>query len=175
MLGLVVVLPLIDADDESVRIVFSANQKKVEEIKQPKMENPRFQGVDAQNQPYTVTAISAIQLDGKRVAMKKMQADIMLKNNQWITISADEGVLDLTNKKLDLKGQVHLQQDEGYEFLSDAAEVDLNTKTARGHLPVEGQGPMGNLNAKGFEILENTTHIRFGGPVRMTLYPEGAR
>ena len=172
LLGLVVALPMFNADNDNLRLVMVPAKKMTDTI-QPKMSNPRFQGVDNGNQPYTITADSAVQLEGKKVQLANLMADIMLKNKDWVEISADEGILDLPNKKLSLKGKVHLQQDKGYEFNTEIANIDLAKKLATGDQPITGQGSMGILRAKGFELRSDSSHILFTGPVALTLYPKG--
>lgn len=172
LLGLVVILPMTDADDESVRIVF-ANTQKTDQPIQPKMDKPRFQGVDAQNQPYTVTADAAEQLEGNRVRLTNIEGDIMLKNSDWVSLRADRGLLDLMQKNLSLEGKVQLYQAQGYEFTTEAAQINIDGKSVQGERDIVGHGPIGIIRAKGFEITHNSAHILFKGPVRMTLYPGG--
>ncbi|MBY0356264.1 MAG: hypothetical protein K2Q12_11140, partial [Rickettsiales bacterium] len=54
LLGVVVILPLME---EEARITIAVNEKGQQA--QPMMMNPKFQGTDAQNQPFTVTATRA--------------------------------------------------------------------------------------------------------------------
>lgn len=172
LLAAIIALPMFHANDDNLRLVMVSSKKIIDTV-QPKMANPRFQGVDGQNQPYTITADSAEQIGDRKVRLANLVADIMLKNGDWVQISANEGELDLANKKLELKGKVHLQQDKGHEFSTEVASIDLGSKRAYGNLPITGQGNIGVLRAKGFELDNDSAHIHFTGPVAMTLYPKG--
>ncbi|MEK9899787.1 MAG: LPS export ABC transporter periplasmic protein LptC, partial [Rhodospirillaceae bacterium] len=74
---------------------------------------------------------------------------------------------------LHLTGDVNLFHDQGYEFTTTAAQVDLVTSTASGDEPVDGQGPFGVLNAEGFRVFDSGDRVLFLGPARLTVF-EGA-
>ena len=63
--------------------------------------------------------------------------------------------------------------DQGYEFQTATARVDLENSTASGDEPIDGQGPFGILKAQGFRVLESGERIFFVGPATLTVF-EGA-
>ena len=85
------------------------------------------------------------------------------------TVVAERGTLRRSEQTLTLDGGVSVYSDDGYEFRTERAEIDLRARTARGDAPVEGQGPLGVLSAGGFYLGDT---IRFEGRVRLVAYPK---
>lgn len=139
----------------------------------PTMTNARFLATDDQGQPYTITADLAWQEQGAEdiVFMDVLEGDILLQSGAWMTLSADRGVFDQVDQVLILESNVNLYSDAGYELHTQGAEIDLASGTAQGDMQVDGQGPAGLLTASGFAISDNGDHIRFTGPVHMTVFP----
>lgn len=168
VVGLVVWISSDTGGGNTPRLVFSNTPQgnTLETV----MMNPHYQGIDAKNQPYTVIAEKATQLDKERVSLEKVSAD--LKNGEsWVAVAAATGEMNTETRQLYLAGGVSLFYEGGYEFRSEHAHVDVRAGTAYGTSPVEGQGPAGTLLADSFAISDQGKVIRFNGSVRMTLYP----
>jgi len=160
LLAIVVIWPLVSGREDGFRLSFTpANPIDSGPLI---MENARYIGIDSRNQSYTVIAEQAIQ--------KSAEADIILSDNGWLALTADRGNYFRASEILDLEGRVNSFSDEGFEMRTEAARVELAQGRASGSLPVEGQGPLGVLNAVGFELLDGGAIIRFGGPVRLVIY-----
>lgn len=154
------------------RVVFSnitASAAALETMKNM-MGNPHYQGVDARNRPYTVMADKAVQIDDNTVELSNIRADIGLENNVWVAMNAGSGTLNLATKQLQLTGGVDIFYDNGYEFRTPTAHVDIEQGSAYGEEPVEGQGPMGTLKATGFALLDHGKTIIFNQSVTITFY-----
>ncbi len=138
------------------------------------MTNARYMGSDDKDQPYALTAELMAEEEGASDAIRltKPQADIMLNNGSWLSLSANSGVLLRESEQLTLVGQVNFFTDAGYEFHTSRAEINLASKRAHGEQPIEGQGPLGMLKADSFRFENQGKTIFFEGHVRMTLYPD---
>ena len=138
------------------------------------MINARYSGVDDQNQPFTVTADMATQArsDENRIDLQLPGADISMKDGAWLALTAKVGHYDRKAELLDLEGEVNLFHDQGFEMHSEYARIDLKAGTAEGNLPVQGQGPLGILNAEGFKIFDRGARVIFTGKSSMTIYPD---
>lgn len=134
------------------------------------MIKPHYQGIDKENEPYTVDAIKAIQKDANTVDMDTVTADMIKSNGRWLGLNSDKGELNTQSKQMLLNGHVTLFTDGGYEFRSDHAHVDIQQGNVDGDSPVEGQGPPGTLTADSFSSDGKTHIIHFNGSVRMILY-----
>jgi lipopolysaccharide export system protein LptC len=135
---------------------------------------PRYQGLDEQNRPYTVTADIAAQTDTPDlVDLSRPRADILLTDGSWVLLESQAGRFDKARNRLDLTGEVTLWQDGGNMLVTDAAEIDLNEGAASGDRPVAAQGPFGTLVSEGFRLTERGQVVVFTGRARAML--EGGR
>jgi lipopolysaccharide export system protein LptC len=167
LLGIITILPLLE--DEASRITLASTQKG-EEL-HPVMINPKFQGVDGQNQPFVVTATQAFHKDERTVVMEKIQADLTMKDTTWLALSANGGTMDLQDQTLFLSGDVKLFHDKGYEFTTEQVRIDTVNGNATGELPVQGQGVMGSFTAEQFSIFDRGERMILSGNVTMRIRP----
>lgn len=169
--------PLLTRDKSGVRVSFVMTEGKngVPSIT-PVMNKPRYEGTDERGRKYTITADQAEQKPDKKIGLKNVAADMFTEQGAWLSLTAAGGEFNDITKILTLTGAVTLYHEEGYQFVTERAEIDTNTSEARGDLPISGQGPMGKLLATGFEIKDNGNYILFGrkGRVTMTLNRAGS-
>jgi lipopolysaccharide export system protein LptC len=147
-----------------------ANPKDVEQLT---MVNPRFVGLDSKQQPYTVTARSATQerAGADMILLDHPQADILLDNGAWVTVTGRSGRYGQKAQILDLEGDINLFHDTGYEFHTEQAQVDLANDTINGDVAVNGHGPGGVIDAQGFMILDRGQTVIFTGNSKLHLNP----
>ena len=169
--------PLLTRDKSGVRVSFVMTEGKngMPSIT-PVMNKPRYEGTDERGRKYTITADQAEQKPDKKIGLKNVAADMFTEQGAWLSLTAAGGEFNDITKILTLTGAVTLYHEEGYQFVTERAEIDTNTSEARGDLPISGQGPMGKLLATGFEIKDNGNYILFGrkGRVTMTLNRAGS-
>ena len=172
VIALVIAWPHLDAKDIGFRLGFAAMQLK--DSKDPSMLNPRYVGTDNNNQPFSLTADLARNLSGPdaRVELEMPKADITTKDGTWLVLTAENGVFARLSKTLKLVGKVNLFHDQGYEFRTDRAEINLSKGTASSNTPVEGQGAFGQINSNGFNLINKGQTIIFKGKSKITFYPK---
>jgi len=135
---------------------------------------PRYQGIDEQSRPFTVTARLAVQQgDDTVVELAAPRADIVLGDGAWIYVQSREGRYDRPRAKLDLFGHVLVHHDDGTQFITERAKLDLNAGSGEGDDPVTAQGPFGTLTAQGFRLYDRGQVVVFTGQARTVL--EGGR
>ena len=174
LLGIAIIWPLMETDQAGVRInMITVTDEKDQEM--PVMKNPRFQGTDNKNQPYLVTADKAVQQDKDHVRLLKVSADMSFEDSSWMLVSANEGILTLSEKDLLLLGKVELFHDGGYEMQTERIRVDIAGGHAYGDHPLRGRGPMGLIEARQFEIFDRGERLVFHGPVRVVIQQERNR
>lgn len=138
---------------------------------QVELVSARYEGVDEKGQPYTVTADKAERSPNKdEVLLENPKGDLGLENKSWIAVHADKGAYNMESAVLNLAGNVRLFHDEGYEILTDQAQVDIRARTLRSDAPVQGQGPVGSLRARSMQMTDGGNLIVFGGPATLTLH-----
>jgi lipopolysaccharide export system protein LptC len=132
---------------------------------------PRFEAIDPDQQPYTITADRAIQntQDSDLIDMIKPVADITLKDGTWLSLEADRGAYRQAAGTMNLTGHVRLFQDEGYELRGTKVAIDMKAGRVISDEAVEGQGPAGTLVATGMDASQNTGILIFNGPAVLTL------
>jgi lipopolysaccharide export system protein LptC len=172
LVALVLVWPQLQSREGGFKLDFA--QMKIGDAERLSMVNPRYTGLDENNLPYEVTALSANQDSPKAddIGLDSPKADMTLSDGTWIAIEAPEGNYGQKSQMLDLTGGVNLFHDSGYEFNSPTARIDLAKGNAEGHDPITGHGPFGEVEGEGFRLLDKGKTIIFTGKARLVLYPE---
>ncbi len=172
LLGAIVLWPEFDSAADRGRVSFRrVLQARPEALR---IVEPRFQGVDEQNRPYTVTALLATQAgDADLVNLQTPRADLLMTDGSWVYVEAREGRFDKPRNHLDLTGRVTVHHDDGTQFVTETAAIDLGAGSAQGDDPVAAQGPFGTLTAQGFRLFDRGQVVLFTGNARTVL--EGGR
>jgi lipopolysaccharide export system protein LptC len=133
----------------------------------------RYVGVDRKGQPFSITAetVSYVDPEGNIMQLETPEADITLTGGAWVALTADNGLYDREGGSLGLTGAVTLFHDDGYQFRTTEAFIDLKAGTASGSKPVEAQGPFGQLSAEGFKVIDEGRTVLFEGQAKMRVYP----
>lgn len=140
------------------------------------MLKPRLTGSDQSGNPFVITADAAVQqgANTRKVALRKVEADLTLDKNRWLNASATQGFVDMDKGALTLTGGIAMFSDDGYELHTQRANVDLRKGIFHGPGEVTGQGPMGTFRADTFELDRITRQIALHGHVQMTINPAKA-
>lgn len=170
LIAALIILPITSPVNKNFRLNFSTLEKN-DKGDMPKMVNPHLQGVDSNNQAYNVSAKSAVQDKMERMLLKDINADINLKNQGWIYITAEDGLFDHKNKTMDLKGNISIFNNEGYEFFTDEVYADMKKSSIYGNTKISGQGPIGNITADSFSVENKGSYIKLTGHVKLVLFP----
>jgi lipopolysaccharide export system protein LptC len=175
LIVLVLAWPYLRTEDLLFRLSFAAltaNQNA-----DPSMVNPRYLGIDEDNQAYSITADLARKLPTGTpgVELEMPKADITLDDGTWLVLTAKNGIFRQSKNTLDLAGAVNLFHDSGYEFQTSEAEIDLLKGLASGSKPVRGQGPFGEMQGEGFRLIDKGRTIVFTGKSKLVIYPGAKR
>ncbi len=168
LLAAIAFWPEIEGGGESARVSFRRSaEPRAEALR---VVEPRYQGVDDLNRPYTITADAAQQRGTEEVLdLDQPRADILLTDGSWVYLRADAGRYDRAARRLDLRGAVTIYHDNGTMMRTESAEVLLDTNSAMGEAPVEAQGPFGTLVSEGFRLSERGARVVFTGRARAVL------
>lgn len=134
-----------------------------------KLLQPKMRSLDQHGRPYTVTAATATQVDDQTAKFEKPDSALELQDGRLLKITADQGQFKESSNHLDYQQNVKLQDDEGYELRTQSAGLDLTTKVAEGHVPVEGEGPTGAISAEGFKVDQEGNRIHFTGKSHLVI------
>ncbi len=118
------------------------------------MIKPKLTGIDSEGNPFVVTADTAVQdpKNMRRASLKNVDADVTLKDGQWMSITAPHGFLDADAKKMKLDGAIAVFTDQGSEMHTDLAYIDLDKGIVVGPHYMHGQNPSGTYLADHFRI-----------------------
>lgn len=148
----------------------------VEQAKQPKtvsneLINPRFESEDDDQQPFTVTAIRAVQSSNNSevVVLDHPRASVALSSGADVEAAATTGFYRQTARQLILEGAVEFHQSEGYQMQTSRLLVDMNSRRSWTEEPVSGSGPAGTIEAAGMDIVEGGNRLVFTGPAKLIL------
>lgn len=185
-----------------IDVVANVDQKQTSDVT---VKQVQYNGVDARNRPFAITAESAVQPQNPAPAaadnvdsgpdadtgapatsgaltpndsiinLRRPVADMTMADGSWVAVMADDGVYHRDAGTVDLTGNVTLFHDTGLQFETDAATVDLKNDTARGDQPVEGQNPDGQLAAEGFEVRDDGRTVVFTGRAWLKLFPKNSK
>lgn len=167
--ALVMLWPQLQSTERRIRLTPVAIGP--EDLENLRMVSPRYQGIDAQNRPYTVTADQATQAVGSSevTELTRPKADVTLADGTWLALTADEGLYRRLSRKLRLTGNVMLFHDGGYELQTASADIDLAAGTASGDERVVGQGPDTQLEGEGFRVYDKGGRIIVTGQSRLVI------
>jgi lipopolysaccharide export system protein LptC len=130
--------------------------------------------VKKDNKAYEVTAYQAIQ-DLKQpsvVELNKLTARLEQDERKFVRLTSDWGRMDQTADRLDLKGNVRLRTDTGYEADMLSARVSMKTGDVSSTEPVTVRSLTGTISADSVEVRDNGKHAIFEGRVRSILIPQ---
>jgi len=161
------VWPLTELGKKQFNISFEKIEIPLDDEK-PRMLKPRFHGLDSNRQPYNITADDAVKKDENNILMQNINADISLKNGEWISLLSDEGTYRVMDKQLDLNGSVNMFTDTGYEIFTQSAHLDFKENKASGNSAVVAYGPLGTMNANGFIVSSGGETVVFFGGVHLS-------
>lgn len=137
------------------------------------MVNARFTGRNIAGEAFVITAETA----------RRRRADpnvIDLTNPRMVDdrgteVSAPIGVYNRNDEFLDLFQAVKVRDSEGYEFTTTAARVFVQEGRVQGLQPLSGNGPLGDVRADSYEIVDDGDRVILRGNVDLTIFPDGRR
>ncbi len=129
---------------------------------------PRFEGRDANDNPYLLTAETA--------RRRRQNANLVDLTNPHLedatskTVSARDGVWDEKARVLDLVGNVVMQDAAGYTFTSDSTRMFVEEGRVEGKTPLKGTGPIGEVMSDSYEVRDDGNRLILKGNVATTIY-----
>jgi lipopolysaccharide export system protein LptC len=168
LLVAIAVWPELDRMEDRARVSFRRVIQAAPEA--VRLVSPRYQGLDEENRPFTVTAAVATQTENPDIVdLDRPRADVLLTDGSWVLLESEQGRFNKGAHVLDLWGEVTLWQDGGNMLVTAAAQVQLQEGSASGDRPVAAQGPFGTLVSEGFRLTERGQVVVFTGRARAVL------
>lgn len=170
--AIIFVLPFIGTKNhDNLKIIASDNKEEVPETtdNSQNIVKPKFYGFDNVNRPYTITADKGTQVDKNRVELSNVFSDIKLdEGKNYIAMTSQTADVQLSEKILNLKGDIEITVDSEYKVNTDSAIVNYGERRVNGN-EVKVEGKIGTINANSFSIDESYKVISFSDKVHTTL------
>lgn len=137
------------------------------------MDNPKLDGFDPDNRPYSVEADKAIQsVDNPTlVDLDKIKAKVPMAEGLWANILAGNGSFDVTDKKLELGGGVDVITTDGMKLELMDAYVDLNAGTMTTDRAIKFTSKNASISSQSMSVFENGDRIVFETKGLLTIQP----
>lgn len=171
IIALVVAWPQINQELKGFQLGIS--KITVNDTAEQQILNPHFTGTDSSQRPFNLTAQNAFQQKENHnlIDLSFPKADLTTQAGTWMSLSAKTGTFNRQSEILDLKGDIKLFHDSGYELSTTTAQFNLTAGTAMGFVPIIGYGPSGKFHGKGFRIIKRGKTIFLMGKSKIILYP----
>ena len=168
LLALLAVLPNLHSGAGITRFTYKSDIKQSGPVS--RMTGARYRGINAQNEPFTLTAVDALQINPNRLDLTRPAGDITLKSGAWLMLNSRTGLYHQKTDLLALAGKVILYRDDGTTLKTAHALIDLHNGTASGKDPVTAFGPFGTMHsASGFAVTDRGAQILFKGQSHLVL------
>lgn len=134
---------------------------------------PRFEGFDSNDRPYSLTAETA-----RRRRENVSLIDLVnprLEDAASSVVQAREGVWNAETEILELVGDVVMTDAAGYTFTSQRTRMYVKDNRVEGQTPLNGVGPIGEIRADAYEVLEDGNRINLKGNVWTRFTPRKKR
>ena len=140
-----------------------------------RMLHPHFQGRNQSGRPFVLSADSAVrdEADPSRVVLDH---PVFIQGStaaDQVRVRSIHGVYREDTRMLDLTGDVHLDNGDGYHFVTEHALVDTQKNNVDGEKHVDGHGPLGSISADSYVVRDGGAHAYFNGNVKTRIDQHG--
>lgn len=135
------------------------------------MVNARFTGRNVAGEAFVITADTA-----RRRLENPSIVDLTnprLVDEAGTEVEAPTGTYHQNDEYLDLFQAVQVRDSEGYTFTTTSARVFVQDGRVQGLEPLSGNGPLGDVRADSYEIVDDGDRVILRGNVDMVIYPGG--
>jgi lipopolysaccharide export system protein LptC len=131
-----------------------------------RMVNPRFYGRDKSNNAFVLGASEAARDAAGSKNVVLAAPHLTLGGGDDATrVHADRGVYREDQRQLSLEGQVQINSGNGYTFTSPNAVVDTTKGAVEGESGIQGEGPLGHIDASSYGVYDRGKRIVMKGDV----------
>ncbi|WP_333611351.1 LPS export ABC transporter periplasmic protein LptC [Brevundimonas bullata] len=162
------------------RTVMSGVERKASESREIRLDNPMFHGQDAQGRSFVIGAQGAIR--DPATGYFRLVGPLLRLNlggRKTTELTADGGTYIETQRKVVIGPNVKISDGgSGFVLTTPEAVVDTNTGVVTGDKGVQGQGPLGTINASSYAIYDQGQRVVFSGQgdnkISGTINPAGS-
>ena len=147
------------------RTVMSGVERKASETREIRLDNPMFHGQVAQGRSFVIGAKGAIRDPATgHFRLVGPLLKLNLGGRKVTELTADGGTYIETSRKVVIGPNVKISDGgSGFVLTTPEAVVDTNTGVVTGDKGVQGQGPLGTINASSYAIHDQGQRVVFSG------------
>lgn len=129
--------------------------------------NARLVGRVKDGRSFTIGARQAIRGENDYQSISLMEPILVIGEGlpNMAQMSARIGSYNERDQLLRLRGEVRIVDGKGHSFASQEAIIDTRTGSVVGQSQVQGDGPLGQLNAKSYSVQDKGDRLVFKGGV----------
>jgi lipopolysaccharide export system protein LptC len=116
---------------------------------------PHYFATSKAGEPFELRAKSAYAINTQEADLEEPSGQLLLKSGKTLSLKANRAVYHQADQVLYLKDKGVLQDTDGNVFHFITSTFLLKDSRVFSGEPVTGHGPLGSLEAKGFDISEN--------------------
>ena len=131
--------------------------------------NPRFFGVSNDNRPYTIISKSGNQINKNLIELFEVSGDISLKNDDFVLLKSDQGILELDQDNLEMIGNVEVIVEDRYVINTDKAFINYKEQSGYGYSPIRINSESTTIMADEFLITQHHNELILKGKRVKTL------
>jgi lipopolysaccharide export system protein LptC len=139
------------------------------------VDSPKITGLQKDGHPFEILARTGIQdiTNPNTIELRGVDSKIGASDaTTWV--SAQQGIYDSANDKMNLKGDVRIKNSTGYDLRLNSARMDFKTGGLVSLDPVEVQLDGGTVKANQLEVSDNGHKVSFDGDVVSMFDNDGA-
>jgi lipopolysaccharide export system protein LptC len=135
------------------------------------MTNPHFYGQDDHGRSFEVSAREAQRSLSDNGEIRLIEPDLKLAGTagRSFEVLARRGVFEEVSHRISLRGDIKVSTGDGTTFRTQEALIDMRSGTVIGNSPVQGAGPLGQINASSYAIYDRGAQVVFTGQVHTHL------
>ena len=164
----VIVIAIKNKIDKSSTI--NNNDKVIEGKSNSLVDKSKFFANTKDGNAFDIEASKIIGIDENIFQLYEISADVKLKDNTKLSLTADSGKYNFLSKELDLNGNFGLLLYSGLEFSTSQAQVYLEEGRIVGNNEVQVQSEIGNINAGSFVVEDFGKKITFYNGVNLDAF-----
>ncbi|WP_242914414.1 LPS export ABC transporter periplasmic protein LptC [Brevundimonas pishanensis] len=162
------------------RSVMSGVERRANESRELRLDNPMFHGQDAQGRSFRIGAEGAIRsAETNQYRLVKPLLELNLGGQKITKLTADGGTYNEGERKVIIGPNVSISDGgSGFVLKTDEAVIDTSTGIVTGNKGVHGTGPLGTINASAYAIHDQGRRVEFKGQgdqkISGTINPSGS-
>ncbi len=140
------------------------------------MSNPTLKGFTEDNQPYSMSALRAVQdiANETILQLEGIAATVPINAKSSATIDAPRGVFDRTTNMLDINSEINIRTSDGAVARLNSARIDMAAGRMSTDKPVEIRFKDASINSDALTVEQNGKLVVFEKRVRVHIVPPKA-